>query len=784
MRLRVRKLNYPLFLFKGENMIKLKFLAVVFLIFTVTCMHAQCLLRGKVTDEENQSLSNVTIRLLNQDTVFIKGVISDSIGQYVLSDFPMGHYLMSFSCIGYLPKYIQLSANEITQQLQPAIMKTNNILLNEVAVKGTSFIRQKDRVLILPDKQQVKHASTGYELLYNLMIPGLYIEPQKSKITALGKDVSLYIDGRKVDYREVQNLRPRDVEKVEYYDVPTGKYAGDFAAINYITRQYKSGGYVSVNAAQTIGYLKGNYDAVVKLNKGNTDYTLFTGYQMQETDGQKEVKHEEFYFDDYTVFRDSKTTDNRIKNNNQYYQLYVSNHNEKRTLTGKISLVRNASPKNHQRNSNSYTGYYTNEQYSDINTRQKNIMPEVYLYGTFSIKKNQQLEASLNGTYADNEYTRNYVENEFQTFTSVKEDFYNMDANVNYVISLKHKNSLTAKLYHLHKVSSSTYSGDNHKWQHLWSGETLFFVEYKQQLSNKTSLRFQPGISSLQYKLHGEQHVSHISPRLQMGVTIQPAKAQFIQIGVNIGNSYPEISTINSVDQTIDFLQIKRGNANMNKTNLYMTNVAYAIQTGQFNTQLAVSYLYANNMPINNYYIENDKVINSYQDGNGYQDFKIYLSSTWKTSDNFNVKLDSYFSRQTINKNFSFIATGFIAALSMNYFWKDFAFNAYGVLPYYAMDSFYSLGHKKIHGEYGLSASWSKKNWRIEVGTNSPFTKKNKIKMWLETDVYRFNAIRTGRINQQTGFVKVAYTFDFGRKTTREKNNINKVINSAIMKAN
>lgn len=759
-------------------------LIVPFFVFTTFFVQAQCLLKGKVINEEKQNLSNVTVSLLSPDSIFIKGVISDSIGNYVISNVAFGHYLLSYRYIGYLPTYIPVTVNDRTKQIEPVFLQINTFSLNEVEVRGSSFIRQKDRVLILPDKQQLKHASTGYDLLYNLMIPGIYVEPNKGKITSLGKEVSLYIDGRRVTYREIQNLRPRDVEKVEYYDVPTGKYAGDFASINYITKQYKSGGYVSVDARQSVGYLKGDYNAAVKLNKGNTDYTFFTGYQMQVADGLKEIKQEEFYFDSYTVFRDTRTIDNRTNNNNQYYQLYVSNHNEKRTLTGKLSLVRNASPKSHQRNLNTYTGRLIQEQYSDVNTRQKSIMPEAYLYGRFSVKKNQQLEVSMNGNYTDNTYTRDYAENNFQSFTDVNEDFYNIDMNINYLISLKRNNSLATKLYHLHKISSSTYSGDSQKWQHLWSGETLFFVEYKQQLSSKISLRFQPGLSSLQYKLHGEQHISHISPRLQMGITVQPAKQQFIQIGLNIGNSYPEINTINNVDQTIDLLQIKRGNANMDKTNLYMTNVAYAIQTGKFNTQLAVSYLYANNMPINNYYIEKDKVINSYQDGNRYHNYMIYLSSTWKMNANFNVKLDSYFSRHAIDKNFSFTANGFLTAISMNYFWKDFSFNAYGVIPYYGMGSFYSLNHKKTHGEYGFSASWNKKNWRIEVGADSPFTRSNRMKLWLDTDVYRFRSIQTGKINQQTGFVKVAYTFDFGKKTTREQNNPKIKTNSAIMKVN
>ncbi|WP_303395776.1 hypothetical protein, partial [Phocaeicola coprophilus] len=53
-----------------------------------------------------------------------------------------------------------------TEKVLPVVyLKENSVLLGEVEVKGTSFIRQKDRVLIIPDKQQVKHASTGYDLL-------------------------------------------------------------------------------------------------------------------------------------------------------------------------------------------------------------------------------------------------------------------------------------------------------------------------------------------------------------------------------------------------------------------------------------------------------------------------------------------------------------------------------------------------------------------------------------------------------------------------------------------
>ena len=57
-------------------------------------------------------------------------------------------------------------------------------------MKGSSFIRQKDRVLIIPDKQQVKHAFTGYDLLSNLMIPGIDVDRKKGVVATMEEPVT------------------------------------------------------------------------------------------------------------------------------------------------------------------------------------------------------------------------------------------------------------------------------------------------------------------------------------------------------------------------------------------------------------------------------------------------------------------------------------------------------------------------------------------------------------------------------------------------------------------
>ena len=70
-----------------------------------------------------------------------------------------------------------------------------------------------------------------------------------------------------------------------------------------------------------------------------------------------------------------------------------------------------------------------------------------------------------------------------------------------------------------------------------------------------------------------------------------------------------------------------------------------------------------------------------------------------------------------------------------------------------------------------------------EVGTDNPFTRHNRYHERADYGVYRFNNVTTSRVNQQTGWVKLAYTIDFGKKTQKDWNDVNRTINSAILKA-
>ena len=745
-------------------------------------MQAQNKLYGTV-ENNGKPLPYVTVRLLETDSTFVSGVTTDTLGKYVFSNIEKGNYLVAFSSIGYKPAFIQIKMSDKNLEVPLVTLETENVVLGEVVVKGSSFIRKDDHVLVIPDKQQVKHASTGYDLLYNLMIPSIEVNKRTGAVSTFGGEVSLYINGEKADYRDVQSLRPRDIENVEYYDVPTGKYANDVAAINYIVKKRQSGGYIFADGKQTIGYMAGDYNIGGKVAHGNTSYSFWGGHTMQKYKGSIVDKNETILFPDYTVYRNRETTAGNYRNNQQYMQFKVSNVNKKHNLSAQIALVRNETPSDENYGLLDYSGHYTYSTRSTDSKQEQNLSPSLRLFGNFNIGKNQTLELTAKGSYTQNDYTRQYTENENNSLSDVKEDLYSFNFSANYNIKLQHQNSFGVDIRHYHNITSSTYAGDYSSWQHLWTGESMFMLNYSQRFGKHFTMILRPGLSWMNYKLHTEDVRRYCSLKTSSRFSYQFNKKQQLTLAADAGVNQPDISYMNNVDQTVDFLQIKRGNPFLDDMQVYNISLLYNGVFGKLNVVGGTGYsIYTHNIsPI--YYLEGDKLIGSYRsDGNIYG-LGIILNISYHVTDNLRTKLAFKYLNVQTRKNYNINLDSYSAILDINYFLKDFSINLFGKIPTEKIETT-TLIVTKSPATYGASVSWSHKGWYIEAGTENPFTRHSRYREHADYGVYQYNQVQTSRIYQRTGYVKLAYTFDFGRKTSRDKNDVDRSINSAIMKVN
>ena len=654
--------------------------------------------------------------------------------------------------------------------------------LGEVVVKSSYLTREGDHILAIPTKEQRKHAVTGYDLLSNLMIPGVSVERSTGSVTTPNGAATLYIDGREVDFREVQSLRPKDVSRVEYFDVPTGKYAKDAYAINIIMKPLNNGGYTQLDASQNVGYLYGDYNLISKFVTGTKSYNLWAGYSLKNPKSSMD-ENETFIFPDYQLNRLQHYNNADNRQTEEYVQASISNRGRKYIWMLRGGMAWNASKNGVN---NGMTEYWKtaaaikNGSILDINTRNKSYRPSVYFYGLHTFSNTKSLDYVFDGYYSRNDYDRLYNDDNVSFRSLVKEDYYYIKANANFSMAFSHRNRLTFSLYEFMRISDSEYIGTSAYNQNLHSSETILFADYSQRLGS-FFFDINPGLSFLTYRLEGMKSINHLTPRLQARATYKIDKVQQLQFMFALGNTYPRINTINNVEQQIDPIIILKGNPKMDNSILLNPRLSHTLNLNKFALQTGVSYFYQNHSIISDYYIRDGHLISTFRDDCIYHRPSADMSITYKPSGTLNMKLSGQWVKHLVrggaeHSNLS----AFSGTAMINYYVRDFSFGASIASP--ARDLIDSQISRKTFWRYQLSGMWNHGNWAIEANANNLFMMNNKIVDELSASYYSFKQIDQSRSYNQYANLKIVYSFDYGKKTSKSPDYKHQNSESAILK--
>lgn len=654
--------------------------------------------------------------------------------------------------------------------------------LGEVVVKSSYLTREGDHILAIPTKEQRKHAVTGYDLLSNLMIPGVSVERSTGSVTTPNGAATLYIDGREVDFREVQSLRPKDVSRVEYFDVPTGKYAKDAYAINIIMKPLNNGGYTQLDASQNVGYLYGDYNLISKFVTGTKSLNLWAGYSLENPKSSMD-ENETFIFPDYQLNRLQHYNNADNRQTEEYVQASISNRGRKYIWMLRGGMAWNASKNGVN---NGMTEYWKtaatikNGSILDINTRNKSYRPSVYFYGLHTFSNTKSLDYVFDGYYSRNDYDRLYNDDNVSFRSLVKEDYYYIKANANYSMAFSHRNRLAFSLYEFMRISDSEYIGTSAYNQNLHSSETILFADYSQRLGS-FFFDINPGLSFLTYRLKGMRSINHLTPRLQARATYRIDKVQQLQFMFALGNTYPRINTINNVEQQIDPIIILKGNSNMDNSILLNPRLSHTLNLNKFALQTGVSYFYQNHSIISDYYIRDGHLISTFRDDCIYHRPSADMSITYKPSGSLNMKVSGQWIEHLVrggaeHRNLS----AFSGTAMINYYVRDFSFGASIASP--TRDLIDSQISRKTFWRYQLSAMWNQGNWAIEANANNLFMMKNNIVDELSASYYSFKQIDQSRSYNQYANLKIVYSFDYGKKTSKSPDYKHQNSESAILK--
>lgn len=201
---------------------------VVFLIY-ISCNLA-CIaqsITGKIVDEQGNAIQFANVAMLqSKDSVFVKGVVSDENGSFILNT-PHQNGIVKVTCLGYRTVFL----NVTDDNLGVIVLKEESMTLGDVIVKSSLPKSKLKNGAVITTVAGSILEKTGN--IYNLLdrIPNVTTQNGKINIFGIGEPV-IYINGKKVrDNTELDRLNPDEISTVEVKQNPGAQYASNVKAV-------------------------------------------------------------------------------------------------------------------------------------------------------------------------------------------------------------------------------------------------------------------------------------------------------------------------------------------------------------------------------------------------------------------------------------------------------------------------------------------------------------------------------------------------------------------------
>ncbi len=726
---------------------------------------------GTVFSDAGKPLQGATVRLLNTDSTQYRVALVDSLGQFSIKDIAISTGILSVQYIGFTSQTRTIDIDSSTGSFS-FVMKEKVTSLDEVLIKGTSPKQDGAWIFDLTPEQR-KRSYTGYDIIDNLMLPGVYVDKRAQSIAMLGANLPVYIDGRRVSNRELLALRKQEVAQVHFYDFPTGRFSGDIAAINIITNKV-SGGHLSLDAEESLGTCYGQENIVSKYLKDKYTWAVWAGSSHQVTSGPEE--YEETFTASSSIRKRRTITTNKEQENHYYVQSSLSY-----TKDGRILMIRP---------SISYTipnyGSIGLSSLSDAKTENmsaytssKIISPGIFGYCYFPFPRNQNIECSIEGLYSRNHFDRSFAEGADSGEVTALERFYKINSVTSYTKQMTAKSSFSLRFSQHLKHSRTEYHIEEHPIpQLLRSYEGVIFAGMSRSLSKAVMYRLQLGASLQSYQLKGYRKVFSVNPRLNIAIVSQKNGKYSVQVGANVGNTYPQINTLNDVLYKASSSTYTSGNPDLKNTTLINPFFAWTSVQKKITVSTRANYLYMIDPVVSSYQSQKDFLIRSYINSGSWHDLNSELSVSWKVAPylEFRSNLSGRYIAHSSSKASTF---SFYNRSQVNLSLGDWHIGATVTSPRKRLLS--SLEQEEKPWNYDFTVGYTHGRIQVEMNAYNLFLNKQWITREVGGDTYQnFKRIRPLEVHPYVSF-RASYTLDYGKKGKRAPQYTRSSIESAIL---
>ena len=266
-----------------------KLLFTLVLLYTAMVCFGQVHIKGKISDRK-EILPSVTVLLLNKDSTTLRGVVTDSQGEFIFENVSSGTYLLSASMVGYSKFYSNVIPVDNENITMPGIILQEEVTeLGEVVVKAEKqLIEQKiDRLIVNLENSITSAGNTVLEVLQKS--PGVVVNRQNNSITLNGKSgVRIMVNEKLIQVPldvavpMLEGMTASNVQRIELITSPPSSYdaEGNAGIIHIVTKTNEDFG-TRGSIGLTLGHkwaetLGGNFN----LNHRNKTFAYFLDYSV------------------------------------------------------------------------------------------------------------------------------------------------------------------------------------------------------------------------------------------------------------------------------------------------------------------------------------------------------------------------------------------------------------------------------------------------------------------------------------------------------------------------
>lgn len=746
------------------------FFTALLLCMSLGCLGQNIQLKGTIKNEDKQAIEFANIVLQTRDSNMVTGASSDAKGHFELMNISAGTYRLVISSVGYQTQEIWLADLNQSRNLGEIYLAEEAFALDNVTVTASAQRSEIDRKIVYPSERQQKASANGVDLLQQLMLPRLQVDPVNNTIQIPGDgEVQLRINGVKVTNQEIRALRPDEIVRVEYHDNPGLRYGNAEIVIDYIVRRPETGGNFGVDIMQSPHVAWGNYQASMKINHKKSEFSANYWGGPRDFYGAYRDNQEDFNLGNGTeLHRYEKGVPSHWKLMQQWLNVaYNLQDNNKYQFNVSLNYSGNNVPI--ERFKGQLINRADETDYVDMldETNSNYHRPSLDVYYQRNLKKEQVLIFDVVGTYNKEFSDRLYQESrENNMLTNIRNKVYGKKYSIIgegiYEKKLANGNRWGAGLRHTHSFSNNDYINGHTYRTEMQQGSTYLYGEFR---GKAKKLDYMLGIGGTRsfYRQEGSVDLYQyytFNPRLTLKYTFNDRA--YLRLRSSISNEMPSLGNLSAIDQVIDSLQIQRGNPNLESYLYYRTSLDGEWSKGIFHTYFSMSYNYKPNAIMDEKYVEGNKIIQTWDNQKNWQSLTPMIQLRVGPVANilqFSVSggLNHYISNGNTYKH-RYSNWWMDASLSAN--WKNFSF------MYQIMTNQNRLVGETVSGDENaqvLMLNYKWKGLRVGAGVINPFTNDYKT---ISENWNQYASSRKSNHLQESAhmaFITLSYNFSFGR---------------------